>query len=108
MSTPNYVLRDDHVATVQHMRDERLRNDNTYATKTEVGEIDNDRIVSNQNPNNGLVITDQSTCTATVNIDLGENHEIYKIKAAEYAISLMNRMDCDARYIRFDDPLGER
>jgi hypothetical protein len=40
------------------MRDERARNDNTYATKTEVGDIDSDRIVSNQNPNNGLIISD--------------------------------------------------
>jgi hypothetical protein len=90
------------------MRDERTRNDNTYARKTEVGEIDNDRIVSSQNPNNGLIIKDENTCTATVNIDLGENFEIYKIKSAEYAISLINRMDCDARYIKFDDPLGDR
>lgn len=39
MSTPQYVLRDDHVATVKHMRDERTRNDSTYATKTEVDGI---------------------------------------------------------------------
>ena len=34
MSQPNYKLKDDHVATVKHMRDERARNDLTYLTKT--------------------------------------------------------------------------
>lgn len=39
MSVPNYKLRDDHVATVKHMRDERLRNDTVYATKTQNTDI---------------------------------------------------------------------
>lgn len=32
MAQPTYKLRGDHVATVQHMRDERTRNDSTYPT----------------------------------------------------------------------------
>ena len=34
MAQPNYKLKDDHVATVGHVRGERTRNDATYATKT--------------------------------------------------------------------------
>ena len=30
---PTYKLRDDHVVCAKHMRDERARNDITYATK---------------------------------------------------------------------------
>ena len=53
-----FLLRDDHVVVAKHMRDERTRNDNTYATKTEVGDIQSDRIVSTNDPNKGLIIVD--------------------------------------------------
>jgi hypothetical protein len=34
MSQPNYKLKDDHVTTAKHLRDERTRNDTQYATLT--------------------------------------------------------------------------
>jgi hypothetical protein len=34
MAQPQYKLRDDHVTTAKHLRDERTRNDSTYLTKT--------------------------------------------------------------------------
>jgi hypothetical protein len=43
-----------------------------------------------------------------VNIDLGENFEIFKFMPApaEYGFSLISRNDGDARYIQRTDPLG--
>jgi hypothetical protein len=55
MSEPNYKLRNDHVATVKHLRDERTRNDNTYATKTSVDGIMSDTIVSTSNGTSYLI-----------------------------------------------------
>jgi hypothetical protein len=45
MSQPNYKLRDDHVATAKHMRDERIRNDAEYQTK--IGTVNVARLVGN-------------------------------------------------------------
>lgn len=49
MTTPQYKLRDDHVATAKHVRDERVRNDLVYATKTEVSGLSQDTISSKTN-----------------------------------------------------------
>jgi hypothetical protein len=58
MTTPPpivYKLKDQHAVTAKHMRDERARNDLTYATKTQVDEIQSDIIVSGTNPQSFLM-----------------------------------------------------
>lgn len=46
MSLPNYKLRDDHVTTAKHLRDERARNDTVFATKTALDAKRSDTIVN--------------------------------------------------------------
>jgi len=63
MSQPNYKLKDDHVATVKHMRDERARNDDTYDKKTDLLRIQRlvgvtsaiDAVEFNANGNNAVI-----------------------------------------------------
>lgn len=63
MSQPNYKLKDDHVATVKHMRDERARNEDTYDKKTDLLRIQRlvgvtsaiDAVEFNANGNNAVI-----------------------------------------------------
>lgn len=44
MTTPNYKLKDDMAVTAKHLRAERVRNDETYTTKTQIENYVPDRI----------------------------------------------------------------
>jgi hypothetical protein len=46
MATPNYQLRDDHVTTAKHLRDERARNDSVYVTNAALEAYRPDTIVN--------------------------------------------------------------
>jgi len=70
MSQPNYKLRDDHVATVKHLRDERNRNDNVYATKNDVADISSDTIVNETEGRSYLVATTSGLLNGTLPLSM--------------------------------------